>query len=135
MFRGKRLDNNGEWVYGFYVKKIDPLMGIERSFILVQETEHGIYNSLMSWYEVDPATVGQYTGLTDRNDTKIFKGDIVKTIRYEKYINFWVVGFNCGAFELCDGESRIDSGTFDYDYVDFSDVVGNIHDNPELLSA
>lgn len=78
-----------------------------------------------STMEVDPRTVGQYTGLTDKNGTRIFEGDIVLVkdcgygeIRYCG--SGFALGFGCG---FCVSEK--------YE----REVIGNIHDNPELLEV
>ena len=84
LFKGKRIDN-GEWVEGFLVKKIDPLLSVESWFILVQEYDtscidgkHTLLESLMTWYKVSPETVSESTSLSDKNNKKIFEGDIVR---------------------------------------------------------
>ena len=114
LFRGKRLDN-GEWIYGDVVQF--PTHGIVR--IVEQEPSY-------KDAEVDLDTVGQYTGLTDKNGKKIFEGDI-----FTDGISNYVVTFTNGAFTI---DYRPDflayflvSGFAD------GDIIGNIHDNPELL--
>lgn len=82
-------------------------------------------------FEVDRETVGQFTGLTDRNGVKIFEGDIVK------YFDDWI-----GEIEY-DSDSALFAVSFaDGDYDDFGrvccgdcEVIGNIHDRPELLEV
>lgn len=124
LFRAKRL-SDGEWIDGslFIDEKKD------KHEILI-----GYVNYRIGW-EVDSETVGQFTGLTDKNGKKIFEGDIVvhevqKGILFNKgVINWdaknarWAHQLNTMNPCLC----MFDSSTHE--------VIGNIHDNPELLEA
>ena len=123
LFRGKRLDN-GEWVTGnLFVSDTD-----SRTHILV-----GSRIFTIEW-EVDPSTIGQYTGLKDKNGKRIFEGDIAKVLQgKDKDIAY--VGFENGAFMLYPKTGNIYERTlWEYWYNDWDvEVIGNITDNPELL--
>nr|DAJ66393.1 MAG TPA: YopX protein [Caudoviricetes sp.] len=86
---------------------------------------------------VDPKTVGQYTGLKDKNGTKIFEGDVVKRFLLGKMYIFQI-GYDNGLASFI-GQAGIKFTTFDYDSAEFAsaefEVVGNIYDNPELLGG
>ena len=125
LFRGKRMDN-GDWVYGYYVH-IGPV-SCQRAYIIPE------YASSLYVNEVDPSTVGQYTGLKDKNGKRIFDGDIAKVLQgKDKDIAY--VGFENGAFMLYPKTGNIYERTlWEYWYNDWDvEVVGNITDNPELL--
>lgn len=117
IFRGKRVDN-GKWVYGDFIHR--RIWGKDVAIIL---TEDNGFDSYVE-YEVLPNTVGQYTGLTDKNGTKIFEGDILEYGSNE---------------ELCEVVYREEDAMFYarfYDVLEsFGDVidswfevVGNIHE-------
>lgn len=136
LFRGKRLDN-GEWVEGFLVN----VGGY--CYILTGLLSIGNGHADFFKYVVDPETVGQYTGLTDKNGKRIFEGDVVqaKTVDTHEYRRT-VIGIG-----LC-VESKDDTPcigvNFDYfgeqvilqvDMMEHLEVIGNIHDNPEMMAT
>ena len=127
LFRGKRT-HNGEWVYGDFVR------GNERKSlrdsIFVYDSETQSFND----YEINTSTLGQYTGLTDKNGKRIFEGDVVKVLQ-GKNKDIAYVGFENGAFMLYPKTGNIYERTlWEYWYNDWDvEVIGNITDNPELL--
>ncbi len=131
IFRAKRKDN-GEWVYGFYAL-----------FASNKGLKHGIYtgaeNGCVIPYEVDPETVGQYTGLTDKNGKKIFEGDIVKgdlglgygdNENHIAYIEYQEDGMSFCLVEVLEEDFGKCA-----EISDDLEVIGNIYDNPELLEG
>ena len=114
LFRGKRVDK-GERVYGYYMPR--PNLG-EYYIVTVGKS---------IWHKVIPETVGQYTGLTDKNGQKIFEGDILR-VMYK----------NCYGNDICHTVTLYDmTDRLDVERISESEVViiGNIHDNPELLEG
>ena len=144
LFRGKRIDD-GEWVYGQY------------AYLLNARTEDGepikhmIVDGTPFGQTVDPSTVGQYTGLTDKNGRKIFEGDILREpakIDWEKknfvgFEVFWHDNDSCDRHigwqmnrlhfygSLCGAD--IYPIAFRPEWTSRMGVIGNIHDNPELM--
>lgn len=123
LFRGKRVDD-GKWVYGCYYE-LD--MGkVMISTCIKREA-----------YEVQHKTVGQFTGLTDKNGKKIFEGDIVRRFNSKKQeVMRYAVKWNtdCCMFVLICEDTYL--GEYDSDFTVFYgeefEIVGNVHDNPEL---
>ena len=129
LFRGQRT-HSGEWIEGCYVRHV--VRNCPFAYITLSNTAELI--------RIYTDTLGQYTGLTDKNGKKIFEGDIVKTSKFntpfslsinKKYIIKFDLQF--GAFI---GQDKYDMyfTTFDGDSDEF-EVIGNIHDNPELLKG
>ncbi len=124
LFRGKS-QADGEWVYGYYSPARLPIVGEIGHFI----NEDG-YRAI----EVIPETVGQFTGLTDKNGTKIFEGDIVKSnLENQSLMSIeWLEDSSQFATVWNNGGCVM---TFDYIEPTDIEVIGNIHDNPELLGG
>ena len=124
LFKAKRIDN-GEWVEGQYAYITNPLTdGKSIKHLICNGTS--IFNDL-----IDPDTLCQYTGLTDKNDKKIWEYDIVELTDAEGY-------FTCKWEE--DAARFVMNGdglTVDFDnYWSYqTEVAGNIFDNPELLEV
>ncbi|MHA6530205.1 YopX family protein [Paenibacillus sp. BAC0078] len=119
-FRGKRIDN-GEWVYGSYqVGKEGQPHVISWWFVHQHE---GDVSDCVDVAEVIPETVGQYTGFKDKNDKKIFDGDILHWNRgFDMYsaVEYQDGSFWSGETLLADSLEEV--------------VVGNIHDNADLIA-
>ena len=129
IFRGKRKDN-GEWIYGgIYYQKADEVK--EEAVYIIG----GSLNNVGVAYEVIPETVGQYTGLEDKNGKKIFEKDIVYCKSRLDNANMVVI-FECGQFRIILSENyrnyQTNSGFYDINCFD-KKVIGNIYDNEELL--
>ena len=127
LFCGKRIDN-GEWVYGNYILQNDN--DSKRANYLIPYIKP---RNCVNMYPVDPDTVGQFTGLTDKNGKRIFEGDIVRNA--DGYLFSAQYPF---AVKFCDGNFCGDAGGFVYisgEEFRYCEVIGSIHDNPELLEV
>ena len=127
LFRGKRVDN-GEWVEGYCAAEPYTKNTYNHGYIL--ENEKDLF-AKKAWL-VDSRTVGQFTSLTDKNGKKIFEGDIVKFPHGTKSMNGKIeyIEEDC-IYYLTYKTSRVPFGVF---FNGFElEIIGNIHDNPELL--
>ena len=137
LYRGKRIDTD-DWIYGFYAKSGD------KAYI-IKDTD--IAFAYVTVGEVVPETVCEFTGLKDNNGKKIFEGDIVKCTDANYAYDFTAVvlfGNPNGEYNWGFQLKRIGGAEANTDillWVDMEDagayieVVGNIHDNPELLKG
>ena len=133
LFRGKRIDN-GEWVEGYYLYRGEECskIGTDVHYIVT----HDLCG--FSWHEVIPETVGQYTGLTDKNGKKIFEGDIIRYVNLlGKRVNAFVKIDITVASWMCESFYKDKEQGFLSNWIGESGgyVIGNIHDNPELLKG
>ena len=119
LFRGKF---GNEWKYGF--------LSIEPKGLVIKEPYKNESSNV--WY-IDADTVGQYTGLTDKNGTMIFEGDIVK---YGDTVHNVVFEQRNGTAYFGLVYSTLETLSFGY-YQDLKqiEVIGNIYDNPELVGG
>lgn len=143
LFRAKRIDN-GEWVQGYYVRHEDTSYCFKEDYERHPEnTKHYIaFDMMTDWglpnkhliAEIDPETLCQYTGLTDKNGKRIWENEIVRIEnsmdegigKIEFYGGMWYV----------DGEpSNSMYDIMEYDDIAEIEVVGNIFDNPELMEG
>jgi uncharacterized phage protein (TIGR01671 family) len=123
LFRGKRVDN-GEWVQGYPCRY--GWIGKEKDYIIPD------YASVLYIAEIDPETIGQYTGLTDKYYKKIFEGDIVifDYIDYEDERGVVQWDSDIAKFIITFSTFTID---FDNVYGRELEIVGNVYDNPEVM--
>lgn len=120
LYRGKRLDN-GEWFFGsdIWTPWFDELM-----YVTLSDHKEVV--------NVDPKTVGEWTGAVDRNGVKIFEGDFIDNPR-------WYVAYSTGmkCFNGMQAGWYVQRDDFtswmELEYPDEMTVIGNIYDNPELL--
>lgn len=133
-FRGKRV-NDGEWVYGYLTKNRPSPKNAEPPYELQSAIDHEEKGVMLASL-VDPETVGQFTGLADKNGKEIYEGDICSTYLSRPYL---IVVFRNGAFMYqChdDGKDYFDIMLpieVESEVDKYTEVVGNIHDNPSLL--
>lgn len=129
LFRGKTVDTN-EWTQGALVRALGYLDEDEKFFIIPEDAlyyNHGEFDIVK---EVRRETVGQYTGLTDKDGKKIFEGDIIEVdgeefpflIEYDAQDAIWIA---INRYEILSFHDNITG----YNCT----IIGNLYDNPNLL--
>ncbi|EAD6849636.1 hypothetical protein AAU59_14045 [Listeria monocytogenes] len=153
-FRGKDI-KTGEWRYGNIIYSLDAVEGFDA--IIIPKNNNNMFArpdeksdlGFEVWHKVDPKTVGQYTNVNTHRGEKIFQGDVVTVkhteIAYKKHTPFGVkVGYApdedfIGVVEFLEGmwvvNNRVDKMILLWSETNESEILGNIHDNPELLEV
>lgn len=135
-FRGKDIET-GKWVYGFYVRLEDtfrkPIDGKERISHRIYTgfadscASCGGYDFSGDWYEVDPDSVGQFSGFYDKNRVEVYEGDVLAWKFKRTYKVLWYIAK--GRFILMNTQNRDDTMDCYFDDIeDEFEVIGNIHD-------
>jgi uncharacterized phage protein (TIGR01671 family) len=146
IFRGKRVDNS-DWVEGAYYKQ-DYFYGDEVEKHIIITSSDALTNDFdLDFYEVIPETIGQFTGMTDKNGKRIFEGDIICANTVDTNTSrIATVGF--GNFIDANNDDEYLGFYIEFDSIKTTitqlnleilknrfEVIGNIHDNGELLTA
>ena len=138
-FRGKRI-KNGEWLYG------DLMQDNEGGYHVFPNDCDGLYKE----NKVDTDTIGQFTGLFDKSGNEIYEGDVIKYTRYKVRSEYFKKDFIENVYVVYWNEekhafycaTKFENGGGASGYLNFHDeraekeeieVIGNIHDNPELI--
>ena len=132
-FRGKRVDKE-EFAFGDLLTGMGYKKG--KFFILPHLSYYPSDCKSVDGYEVIPETIGQYTGLKDKNGKKIYEGDIIRSFdSNDDAILHYIVWEEAGFVALYKGRYFRSKCFLNQDWLDEFDkeVIGNIHDNPELL--
>lgn len=114
LFKAKRIDN-GEWVEGYYQKRFD-LDGSEQHLIFWSKSY-----TVWEYAEIDPDTLCQYTGLTDKDGKKIWENDLL--------------GHKLNRVEFLNGTYCINGDRSLFFEANTNEVIGNIFDNQEMLEV
>jgi uncharacterized phage protein (TIGR01671 family) len=121
-FRGKRVDN-GRWVDGNLVKGYDATYIVYDAFN--DDYRWGFENVFIP---VVPESIGQFTGLLDKNGKEIYEGDLIKSVFFEDINDEVVWNQHYCQFTFGGAEFNVEIKPSDLE------VMGNVHDNPELVT-
>jgi uncharacterized phage protein (TIGR01671 family) len=134
-FRGKRIDN-GEWVYGYFVKALDGTCYIITEFGADVTCCSDCGANAITLFEVIPETVGQHIRLPDKNSKKIYEGDTVRCI-YDGVETVHIVVFDKSELDFKATNGKEEYGNH-FQYMtccEEVEVIGNIHDNLKRLKG
>jgi uncharacterized phage protein (TIGR01671 family) len=134
LFKAKRIED-GKWIEGHYQKRYD-LLGNEEHLIF-----HADSYTVWEYAEINPETLCQFTGLTDKNGNKIWENDIVSTksnvrvqIKFGKYYDRFAMWKYHQGFYMAFSDKGRDFYRNELGYWHNKiEIVGNIFDNPELV--
>lgn len=129
LFRGKDSITK-RWVYGALVQQQDDLLKEKAFIISYSNYQFGDFSEAVM-HEVDPETVGQYTGFVDKKGKKIFEGDILSIYNSKAFL--FAVEWNNQYVLKCTTNGVSDNILNVIESPEDVEVVGNIYDNPELI--
>lgn len=134
IFRGKRKDN-GEWIEGYYASRSNHACfanELKHQHFILKDVCFDFNLGGLQEFEVAPETVGQYTGFTDKNGKRIFEGDIIRKTNEGRHPKIFTANIHTDFRvneEVHYGPCEHFKESCEYE------IIGNIHDNPELLKG
>ena len=141
-FRGKRVDN-GEWTYGDYIEVTQKNHNILPKVKILNVKDNDTISIKYDLERIEFKTLGQYTGLKDKNGVEIYEGDICHIKNEPPWhpideineVIFKDGVFYCG-YRFCSiNDIQRQNGFVLQDVFDIAEVIGNIHENPKLLKG